>query len=79
VIECPYDNTASAKTLAAMKDGAQIIYQARLQIERWDGFADFLAKLDGSSKLGARHGSGGLSFASPSIYDSHSLSFRPAR
>jgi len=55
VVECPNDETAPAETLAAMKNGAQLIYQACLQVENWGGFADFLAKLDGASKLGTYH------------------------
>src|SRR5262245_51927552 len=40
-------------TLAAMRDGADVIYQAPLGDERWYGRADFLRKVAGESKLGA--------------------------
>lgn len=55
VIECPSDGTARERTLAAMTEGAQVIYQACLQMESWGGFADFLIKLGGASKFGAYH------------------------
>ncbi len=40
-------------TLAAMRDGADVIYQAPLGDERWYGRADFLRKVGSPSKLGA--------------------------
>jgi uncharacterized protein len=40
-------------TLAAMRDGAEVIYQAPLGDERWYGRADFLRKVPRPSKLGA--------------------------
>ena len=40
-------------TLAAMRDGADVIYQAPLGDERWYGRADFLRKVASPSKLGA--------------------------
>jgi predicted RecB family nuclease len=40
-------------TLAAMRDGADVIYQAPLGDERWYGRADFLRKVAGQSALGA--------------------------
>ena len=55
IFECPDDDHAANNTLAAMRGGAQVIYQACLRIDRWGGYADFLAKLDGASKLGAHH------------------------
>ena len=39
-------------TLAAMRDGADIIYQAPLADERWHGRADFLRKVARQSDLG---------------------------
>ncbi len=39
-------------TLAAMRDGADVIYQAPLADERWHGRADFLRKVARPSKLG---------------------------
>jgi uncharacterized protein len=44
---------AVAKTLEAMKQGVDIIYQARLELDIWNGWADFLIKkVDKPSKLG---------------------------
>ncbi|HSC16416.1 MAG TPA: TM0106 family RecB-like putative nuclease [Gammaproteobacteria bacterium] len=40
-------------TLAAMRDGADVIYQAPLGDERWYGRADFLRKVAHESALGA--------------------------
>jgi uncharacterized protein len=40
-------------TLAAMRDGADVIYQAPLADERWYGRADFLLKAPRPSNLGA--------------------------
>ena len=40
-------------TLAAMRDGADVIYQAPLADERWHGRADFLRKIARPSDLGA--------------------------
>ncbi|HET7609209.1 MAG TPA: TM0106 family RecB-like putative nuclease [Gammaproteobacteria bacterium] len=40
-------------TLAAMRDGADVIYQAPLGDDRWYGRADFLRKVAGESELGA--------------------------
>jgi len=40
-------------TLAAMQDGADVIYQAPLGGDHWYGRADFLRKVAGDSKLGA--------------------------
>ncbi len=39
-------------TLAAMRDGADVIYQAPLADERWQGRADFLRKVAAPSALG---------------------------
>jgi predicted RecB family nuclease len=41
------------RTLAAMHAGADVIYQARLQGERWYGIADFLRRVERPSDLGA--------------------------
>ena len=40
------------RTLNAMQAGADIIYQASLRNENWEGRADFLKKVDKSSDLG---------------------------
>ena len=41
-----------ADTHAAMKAGHPVIFQAALQRENFQGYADFLIKCDGKSKLG---------------------------
>lgn len=43
---------AYKQTVAAMKIGYDIIYQARLSTEKWQGWADFLRKVDAPSNLG---------------------------
>ncbi|TMI77669.1 MAG: hypothetical protein E6H10_18575 [Bacteroidetes bacterium] len=40
-------------TMKAMADGADVIYQARLERNVWNGWADFLVKVDQHSKLGS--------------------------
>lgn len=44
---------AREKTLAAMEEGHDYIYQATLVDDRWSGRADFLVKVDVPSALGA--------------------------
>ncbi|MBL7697384.1 MAG: TM0106 family RecB-like putative nuclease [Chitinophagaceae bacterium] len=44
--------TAAGETIAAMKSGADIIYQGRLEDGQWAGWADFLVKVDRKSRLG---------------------------
>ncbi|MBN9227264.1 MULTISPECIES: TM0106 family RecB-like putative nuclease [Legionella] len=39
-------------TLSAMEDGADVIYQARLQLDPFQGYADFLIKIPGKSRFG---------------------------
>jgi predicted RecB family nuclease len=46
---------AEADTLAAMRRGVDVIYQATLFDGRWRGHADFLLKVDGPSDLGDWH------------------------
>ena len=54
IVEIDRDDRAGAeKTLAAMRAGADVIYQARLGGERWYGIADFLRKVERPSDLGA--------------------------
>jgi len=49
----PGDPEAYAKTLSAMKEGFEIIYQARLgKAGEWEGWADFLIRVDRPSGLG---------------------------
>ena len=44
---------AAVQTLEAMKHGVDIIYQARLELDNWNGWADFLIKkIDKASKFG---------------------------
>jgi len=43
---------ANAKTLAAMRSGAEVIYQASLSDEHWAGRADFLRRVEIPSDLG---------------------------
>jgi predicted RecB family nuclease len=48
------DANAAEKTIQAMHDGMDVIYQARLVEEGiWEGWSDFLIKIPGSSQLGA--------------------------
>lgn len=42
-------------TIEAMRSGAEIIYQARLSYGPFKGFADFLVKVPGESRLGDYH------------------------
>ena len=44
---------AEAATLAAMRQGADVVYQATLYDGAWIGYADFLLKCDRPSNLGA--------------------------
>jgi predicted RecB family nuclease len=44
-----------ATTIRAMQEGAEIIYQAALQDNQFAGYADFLFKVPGESKLGNYH------------------------
>jgi uncharacterized protein len=43
------------KTVEAMRDGADVIYQARLRYKEFAGYADFLVKVEGESSLGEYH------------------------
>jgi len=42
-------------TLAFMREGREIIYQARLESEPFAGYSDFLVRVDGDSELGPYH------------------------
>jgi predicted RecB family nuclease len=54
LVEIGRDDAAGAeKTIAAMRAGADVIYQAQLGGDRWYGIADFLRKVDRPSALGA--------------------------
>jgi predicted RecB family nuclease len=41
------------RTIAAMRDGADVVYQATLRSDRWHGRADFLRRVERPSRLGA--------------------------
>lgn len=43
---------AAAQTVAAIRDGAEVIYQATFLTEQWQGRADFLTRVDKPSALG---------------------------
>lgn len=57
VVEIATDHGAKAEaeaaTLQAMRDGADVVYQATLYDGAWIGYADFLLKRDRASDLGA--------------------------
>ena len=46
------DSAGIARTIAAMRDGADVIYQAALRTGHWYGRADFLQRVDRPSRLG---------------------------
>ena len=43
---------AAAQTIAAIRGGAEVIYQATFLVEQWQGRADFLIRVDKPSALG---------------------------
>ncbi len=43
------------ETISALQEGYDIIYQGKLQDDRFTGFADFIVKVQGSSNLGDYH------------------------
>ncbi|MBA2721183.1 MAG: TM0106 family RecB-like putative nuclease [Chloroflexi bacterium] len=47
--------SAEADTIAAMRRGVDIVYQATLFDGRWRGHADFLLRVEGPSDLGSWH------------------------
>lgn len=54
-IEDKYTEKARNKTIQALESGADAIAQASLALSRFIGFADFLIKVPGASKLGDHH------------------------
>jgi predicted RecB family nuclease len=46
-------DSASERTIAAMRDGAEIIFQSALYDGTWAGYADFLERVDKRSDLGS--------------------------
>jgi uncharacterized protein len=53
VVEIVRGPRAQDDTLAAMRDGADVIVQARLAQGSWAGWADVLLRVEGRSRLGA--------------------------
>jgi uncharacterized protein len=49
------DESARLETIAAMRDGREIIYQGFLRADEFAGLSDFLVKVDGESELGDFH------------------------
>ena len=46
-------DAARVRTVEAMRRGADVIYQGRLEEGRWSGYPDFLLRVDAPSALGA--------------------------
>ncbi len=55
VVTVPNDHTGVEWTEAAMRAGAEVIFQAHLQHGVWHGYADFLYRTPGTSLLGDWH------------------------
>lgn len=55
VVQITRTEHAIADTLTAMQSGADVIYQAALSILPFKGYADFLVKVEGQSRLGDFH------------------------
>src|SRR5437868_5333945 len=53
VVEISRSGSAFEETLAAMRDGAKVIVQGRLECGAWAGWADVLLRVDGESRFGA--------------------------
>lgn len=51
-IDTQTEDRGRMETIQAMKSGREVIIQASLQSGQWSGFADFLYRVDASSKLG---------------------------
>lgn len=49
------NESARLETIAAMREGREIIYQGFLQADEFAGLSDFLVKVDGASELGDFH------------------------
>src|SRR5690606_24171398 len=53
VVKVDQDRAGDYKhAVAAMKSGYDFLYQARLSIQNWQGWADFLRKVEAPSNLG---------------------------
>ncbi len=55
IVEVIQGDDAAGHTLQAMRDGAQVIYQACVEAAPFRGYADFLNRQGGISSLGAHH------------------------
>jgi predicted RecB family nuclease len=55
VVDCSDPAAKPATSLEAIGSGADFVYQARLQLDRFTGYADFLACQAGDSSLGSFH------------------------
>lgn len=55
VVEIERCDAAAAQTRAAMQSGTPVIYQGHLGTRNFWGYADFLVRQDGPSKLGQHH------------------------
>jgi len=55
VFEVPERGDRLAATLAAMQEGREVLYQGNLRQEPFEGFPDFLVRVDSSSALGEFH------------------------
>ena len=55
IVEIDRGNSAFDGTVGAMKDGVEVIYQARLETPGFGGWADFLVKKDGTSAIGPHY------------------------
>lgn len=45
----------TARTMDAMREGIEVIYQGAFLSDPWHGYADFLLRVDGKSRLGSYH------------------------
>ena len=55
VIEIPGTGDRLADTVTEMRNGTEIVYQGALSHGRFQGFSDFLARVDGDATLGTYH------------------------
>ena len=55
IVEIGRENSPFDTTIAAMREGAEFIYQARLETPGFSGWADFLVKREGASTFGPHH------------------------
>ncbi|MFN5418832.1 MAG: hypothetical protein ACK487_00645, partial [Sphingomonadales bacterium] len=54
IVEIDQESSRAYKeTIEAMKSGADYIYQARMEMDNWQGWADFLIRVEKPSKLGS--------------------------